>query len=165
MRLGTKTRYATRAMLELAEHYGLGMLTSREIADEQEFSAKYLEQLLGILRGASLVRSARGAQGGHSLARPPQEISLQEIYESIEGAKGLVPCHSDPAVCPRAPLCATREVWMRLHQACMQVLSSTTVADILARSRELREDASCAACTTPEVPAEADQGSAASWII
>jgi len=71
MKLGTRTRYGTRAMLELPLHYGNGPVSAGEIAARQQLSCKYLEQLLVSLKAAGLVRSVRGTQGGHVLARPP----------------------------------------------------------------------------------------------
>ena len=82
MKLGTKTRYGTRAMLELALNYEdeHSVVSARDIAVCQQISRKYLEQLLATLRAAGLVRSVRGTNGGHTLARPPDQINLRQIY-------------------------------------------------------------------------------------
>ena len=134
MRLTTKTRYGTRAMLDLALHAGAGPVCTSEIAERQQVSAKYLEHVLVLLRRAGLVRTRRGARGGHSLSRDPADIDLRQIYEALEGTAGLVECTEDPASCPRHVNCVTRHVWAEMREAALQVLSSTTVADLVARA-------------------------------
>jgi Rrf2 family cysteine metabolism transcriptional repressor len=132
MRLTTKMRYGTRAMLELALHYDEGLLSSKDIAERQQISLKYLEHLLTVLRDAGLVRSVRGAQGGHTLARPPDQINLRQVLDSLEGAGGLVECLTDPSYCARSDTCVTREVWAEMQAAGLAVLEKTTL-DKLAR--------------------------------
>jgi Rrf2 family protein len=135
MKLGTKTRYGTRAMLELAMNYedGQRLVSAREIAVCQQISTKYLEQLLAILRSAGLVRSVRGTGGGHTLARPPNQINLREIYSAFEGTEGFAECTSSPQVCDRTDVCATHQVWERMYAASMEVLESTTLEDLVRR--------------------------------
>ena len=133
MRLNTRTRYGARALLELALHYGEGPLSLADIARTQEISGKYLESVLGALRSASLVHSRRGAQGGYELARPPEAINLREVYAAFEGSEPFVPCTLDPDACRRWPLCVTQDVWARMYQASMEVLESTTLAELVAR--------------------------------
>ncbi len=135
MKLSTKMRYGSRAMLELALHYEDGVTSTREIAGQQAVSPKYLEHLLASLRSASLVRSVRGAQGGHSLTRPPAQINLREIYEALEGTEGFVPCTTCPEVCDRTQICATKEVWDRMFDSCMAILESTTLEALVRRVR------------------------------
>jgi Rrf2 family protein len=134
MKLGTRTRYATRAMLELALKYTEGTVSAREIASQQHVSPKYLEQLLTSLRSANLVRSVRGAQGGHTLTRHPAQVNLRQIYEAIEGTEGFVACTTCPEVCDRTETCATREIWDQLYAACMEILESTTLEDLARRT-------------------------------
>ena len=136
MRLTTKMRYGTRALVDLALHYGQGPLSSREISIHQEVSLKYLEHLLSLLRRARLIRTVRGAQGGHMLARPPDQINLRQVFDVLEGSNGLVECTSQPGLCSRYDACVTQEVWARMFQACMQVLEETTLADLAQRARE-----------------------------
>ncbi|MGQ9682246.1 MAG: RrF2 family transcriptional regulator [Anaerolineae bacterium] len=135
MRLNTRTRYAARALLELALHYGQGPLSLADIAGAQELSEKYLESVLATLRSASLVHSRRGAQGGYELAKPPEAINLRQVYAAFEGSEPFVPCTQDPDACRRWPLCATQDVWARMYQASMEVLESTTLANLVARHR------------------------------
>jgi Rrf2 family protein len=136
MKLGTKTRYGTRAMLELALHYhdGNGPVSAGEIAARQQLSAKYLEQLLVSLQAAGLVRSVRGTRGGHTLARPPDQINLREIYGVFEEAEGFAECTSCPEVCDRTGTCVTQTIWDRMYAASMEVLESTTLSDLAQRA-------------------------------
>ncbi len=86
MNLSAKTEYACLAMLELAKEYDSGEpLQLRRIAAEHGISARFMVQILLQLKGAGLVASTRGAAGGYRLVRPPQEISLSDVIEVIEG--------------------------------------------------------------------------------
>lgn len=134
MKLSTRMRYGSRAMLELALNYENGVVSIREIATQQQVSPKYLEHVLASLRSASLVRSARGAQGGHTLTRHPAQINLREIYDALEGTEGFVACTTSPEVCDRTETCATREVWAQIYAACMEILESTTLEDLARRA-------------------------------
>ncbi len=136
MKLSTKTRYGTRAMLELALNHEYGAVSVREIAARQSLSHKYLEHLLASLRSAGLVRSVRGAQGGHALTRRPDQIDLREIYHVFEGREGFVECTTSPELCDQTDGCATREIWTQMYAACMAVLESTSLADLAGRARE-----------------------------
>jgi len=116
MKLNTKMRYGTRAMLDLALSLENGntVVSVREIAARQQISSKYLEQLLASLRSAGLVRSVRGAHGGHTLTRPPDQINLWEIYTIFEGVGGLVECTTSPEICDRTDECVTQEIWAQI---------------------------------------------------
>ena len=144
MKLGTKTRYSSRAMLDLALNYdnGFGMISAREIAEHQDLSTKYLENLLATLRSAGLVRSVRGTEGGYTLARPPDQINLRQIYHVFEGTDGFVECTTDPEYCKRTDGCATQEIWAEMYDACMAILESSTLEDLARRVREKRADPS-----------------------
>ena len=83
MKISTKIRYGTRAMLELACHYGEGPIELREIAKREDISLKYLEQVIVPLRTAGLVKSARGSKGGYSFAKHPSEIYLKDLVETL----------------------------------------------------------------------------------
>ena len=135
LKLGTKTRYGARVMLNLALNYEKGVVSVREIAARQQVSPKYLEYLLTSLRAAGLVRSVRGAQGGHMLTRHPDQLSLREIYNAFEGTEGLVECTTSPEICARTDSCVTQEIWAQMYAACMEILESTTLEDLARRAR------------------------------
>jgi len=136
MKLSTRTRYGTRAMLDLALSYGQGPTPLKDIADHQDLSSKYLEQVLAALQAANLVRAIRGSKGGYILSRRPEQISLRDIYEFLEGSEGFVRCTSDPRVCTRADFCVTRELWATLYETCVKTLESVTLEDLARRARE-----------------------------
>jgi Rrf2 family protein len=129
-------RYGTRAMLELAVRYNSGFASAKEIAESQGLPPKYLEHLLATLRNAGLVRSVRGAQGGHTLTKSPHHITLHEIFDALEGSEGFVDCTTDPHSCSKAEMCVTQEVWAQMYSACVDVLKSTTLGDLVRRTEE-----------------------------
>jgi len=136
MRLNTKVRYGTRVMLELALHYKQGPLSLSEIAQRQGLPEKYAESLVGGLRAAGLVHSLRGPAGGYVLAAPPERITVRQVYDVFEGGDALAPCLADRAPCERRDACVTQEVWAAMQRAAMQVLESTTLADLVERQQE-----------------------------
>lgn len=136
MRITTKTRYATRALLELALLEGEGTLSLQQIASRQEIPPKYLESLFNALRNAGLVASIRGPQGGYRLARPAEQISLRDVYDIFEGQEAFVTCLDRPEVCRRSVDCVAREAWCEFFEKSMQVLEGITLADLARRARE-----------------------------
>jgi len=136
MKLTTKIRYGTRALLELALHHDGGPLSLKEIAERQSVSAKYLEQLFSTLQTAGLLTSIRGARGGYALSKPPDQINLREVYEILEGGDGLVPCTTQPEQCERSLTCVTQEVWKEMYDAGIAVLESTTLEDLAQHARQ-----------------------------
>ena len=136
MKLSTRGRYAMRAMLDLALHYGEGPILLKDVAKREQVSERYLEHLTLPLRAAGLVRSARGARGGFTLAKPPSQIRLIEVMQVSEGSIALVECVSDPEVCSRASLCVTRDIWAEMKKAMNGILESTTLQDLVERRKQ-----------------------------
>ncbi len=135
MKLSTKAQYGTRALLDLALHSGEGPVPLKDIAQRQEISLTYLEHLVTPLIAAGIVRSKRGARGGISLAKPPQEIKLSEAIQLLEGSTAPVECINDPDSCPRSDLCITRDVWSELEKSINNVLESITLQDLVERQK------------------------------
>ena len=133
MRLSTKARYSTRAMLDLAVHYGQGPIQVKEISARQQISARYLVQLFIRLRRAGLVRSLRGIRGGFTLAKPPAEIPISEIIRVAEGSVGPVKCIDKPELCPQSDVCLTRNIWAEIERATNKVLESITLQDLVSQ--------------------------------
>jgi Rrf2 family iron-sulfur cluster assembly transcriptional regulator len=131
MRLSTKTRYGTRLILDMAQHYGQGAIQLGEIASRQNISLKYLEQIIRPLKKANYVKSFRGAKGGHMLNKPPGEISVGEVVAVLEGGATLVRCDKNPDDCERVDSCLTRYIWREAAEAMFQRLSSITFADLM----------------------------------
>lgn len=141
MRISTKTRYGTRAMLDIGEHQGKGPVSLRELAERQGVSMKYMEQIVPSLKASGLIRSARGAQGGYLLAKDPHEISLHDIVHSLVGSWSLVDCLDDDDLCDRAQECVTYEIWNDIQKAMYKILDSTTLADMIDRHRKKKAKA------------------------
>lgn len=136
MKLSTRARYGTRAILDMAIHYREGLVSVKDVAERQQISERYLEQLILPLKAAGLVNSVRGAHGGCILARTPSHIKLREVIEALEGPIDLVECVDDPDTCPHAITCVTRDVWDEVQRAIDGVLESITLQDLVERHRE-----------------------------
>jgi Rrf2 family cysteine metabolism transcriptional repressor len=136
MKLSTKIRYGTRAILELASRFGEGPIELKEIARSQEISIKYLEQVIIPLRTAGIVKSARGSKGGYSLAKHPSEICLFDVVETLEGPLYLVDCIKDSKLCRRSSSCVTRDIWSEVSEALHRVLKSITLDEMVRRKIE-----------------------------
>jgi Rrf2 family cysteine metabolism transcriptional repressor len=136
MRISTKIRYGARAMLELASHYGEGPIELKEIARKENISLKYLEQVINPLRAAGLVKTIRGSKGGYSLAKPPSEICLYDVVETLEGPLNLLECLRDPKVCQKVPSCVTRDIWREVSDSISKIFYSVTLEDMVNRKRE-----------------------------
>jgi len=135
MKLSTRGRYGTRALLELALHHGKGPVPLKDIAQSQQISLPYLEHLITPLIAGGIVWSIRGARGGVSLARPPEEIRLSEVLQLLEGSIALVECVNDPKYCSRSDFCVTRDIWGELKKVMDGVLESTTLQDLVERQK------------------------------
>ena len=133
MKLSTRGRYGTRAMLELALHFGQGPVQLKDVAQKQQISLQYLERLMAPLMAAGLIHSARGIRGGVWLARAPSDIKLSTIVEAMEGPIVPVDCIQDPEVCSRSGFCASRDVWTEVQRAIYKVLEGITLADLVKR--------------------------------
>ncbi|MBM4284380.1 MAG: Rrf2 family transcriptional regulator [Deltaproteobacteria bacterium] len=140
MRLSTRSRYGARLMLDMAQHYNQGPIQLGDIAKRQDVSVKYLEQIIIPLKKAKYVDSVRGPRGGHSLARPPAEISLGEIVALLEEGTSLVECVDDAGVCRRAEMCPTRVVWKEVSEAIFERLRSITLADLVEKARAMNHE-------------------------
>lgn len=136
MRISTKGRYGTRAMVDIGENYGKGPVSLRKLAERQCISMKYMEQIIPLLKTSGLIRSSRGARGGYVLAKEPRKISLHDIVQALEGSWSLVDCLDDDTLCDRAKECVTYEIWHDVQTAIYRILDSTTLADMIDRHRK-----------------------------
>ncbi len=141
MKITTRSRYGVRLMLELAENYGKGQVLLKDIARNEDISEKYLSLIIIPLRTAGLVQSIRGAHGGYSLAKPPDEITLRDIVHVLEGGISLVDCVDNSLSCSRARTCASRDVWSIVSGQISRTLESISLGDLLAKTREKADSA------------------------
>lgn len=137
MQLSTKVRYAARAMIELALHYKEDPIQLNDIACRQDISVKYLEQIMAPLRARGFVRTQKGSRGGYHLAVKPENITLYDIVESIEGKLSPVSCVDNNGECERSEICVTRNVWSRIKDALKYELESKNLAELAAEQEDL----------------------------
>ena len=133
MKLSTKGRYGLKAMVDLAIHSQDKHIALRHIAERQDISEHYLEQLIAVLRKSVLVKSVRGAQGGYSLALAPDEITVGDILRALEGSLAPVACVDENVTeeCSEWDFCVTRVVWKEISDKVNEVVDSITLSDLL----------------------------------
>jgi Rrf2 family transcriptional regulator, cysteine metabolism repressor len=139
MKLSTRGRYATRALLDMATHQGNSPSALKDIAKRQQISLQYLEHLITPLIAAGLVRSVRGPKGGVVLAKHAADIKLSEVITILEGSLAPVECVDNPGVCERAKMCVTRDVWIDVKNAVNGVLEQTTLQDLIDRDKKKQQ--------------------------
>ena len=127
MKLSTKVRYAVRAMTELAMVSDDKFVPLRHVAEKQDLSMKYLEQMAGQLKIAGLVQSVRGAEGGYRLARSADTITVWDIYRVLDVSTELVDCRStncadQRSVCSRSGRCGAQEVWQEISGSVREIM-------------------------------------------
>ncbi len=130
MRMSTKAQYAVRAMVNLNLHSGGSPVTLRDISHRESISLTYLEQLFVKLRRGKIVTSVRGPGGGYLLARPAQEIKVDEIIDSVEESLVPVSCMDNKNGCACDDQCVTHNVWHGLGERIRQFLASITLAEL-----------------------------------
>lgn len=132
MRISTKGRYAVRLMLDLAICDVGDPVRIKDIAQRQEISEKYLEQIISLLHKAGLVKSIRGPQGGYRLTREPRQYTIGMILRVTEGSLAPVAClEGDENECHRKEQCATIKLWMQLDEAIRGVVDTVTIEDLM----------------------------------
>lgn len=136
MRMSTKGHHATRIMIFLANSPDRPV-TKAEIAEGENFSPGYLQQLMGTLAHAGLVRSYRGRSGGFALAQPAEEVTVQQVLHAAEGHFELAPCLD--VECPRAEVCAAHLLWLQAAARVNDLFESTTIAALARSERSLLE--------------------------
>ena len=130
MRVSAKADYALRACIQLAAAEGEGHVKGERVAQAQEVPLKFLENILGDLRHAGLVRSQRGAEGGYWLARPADEITLAEIIRAVEGPLANVRGVRPDAITYQGAAEPLKDVWIAVRASLRSVLEGVTLADV-----------------------------------
>lgn len=131
MKISTKGRYALRLMLDLAMHHTGNFIPLKAVAQRQDISDKYLEQIIHLLSKSGLVQSARGAQGGYRLTREPQEYTAGEILRLVEGSLVPVACLECGAHCEHVANCMTIDLYKRMQKAIDDIVDNTTLVDLI----------------------------------
>lgn len=132
MKISTKGRYALRMLVDLAEHRGEGYISLKDIAERQEISRKYLEQIIQIFNRTDVLRVGRGSQGGYMLAKSASQYTVGEILRMTEGSLAPVDCvDQSPIECPRSGGCPTLPVWRGLAKVVNEYLDGITLQDLV----------------------------------
>jgi Rrf2 family protein len=136
MKIPMKVDYGVRALVDLAQHAGEGRpVRTADIAGRQSIPEPYLDQVLTTLNKFGFIRSRRGPQGGHLLARPAAEITLDEVVATLEGRSAPLECIEDSTGCAMAGACAQQDIWRDVEDAVHHVLATTTVGQLASRQR------------------------------
>lgn len=131
MKISTKGRYALRLMIDLAINYEGNPIRIKDIAERQNISNKYLEQIIAILNKAGYVKSVRGPQGGYMLKKSPEEYTVGMILRLTEGSLAPVACvEEDGTDCERQSGCVTYLLWKKMADAVNDVVDTTTLKDL-----------------------------------
>jgi Rrf2 family transcriptional regulator, cysteine metabolism repressor len=142
MKVSTKSRYGVAAMVDLAQHFGEGPVALRNVAERQQVSEHYLEQLVSSLRKAGFVRSIRGAQGGYVLAKEPAEITVGDIVRAMEGPIAPVDCllaEQGPKnpYCSKTCGCIRRDIWRKMGDSISSTLDSITLENLCEDAKKI----------------------------
>ena len=142
MKLSTKGRYGLRAMIDLARYSEKEPVSISSIAARQDISERYLEQLVGILKKAGLVRSIRGATGGYVLARGACEISVGDVLRALEGSLEPVKCAAfDPEEgCMASGGCVTKYVWQKINESITRTVDEMNLEELVRESERINPE-------------------------
>lgn len=139
MKISTKGRYALRLMLDIALNDAKTPVRIKDIAERQQISDKYLEQIVSSLNKAGFVKSLRGPQGGYRLTKKPEEYTVGMILRLIEGSLAPVACLDDDINnCTRADRCPTLILWEKLYDAISEVVDNITLADLISWQKHMK---------------------------
>ncbi|MDA1188419.1 MAG: Rrf2 family transcriptional regulator [Chloroflexi bacterium] len=133
MHVPVQVDYGIRALVDLAEHAAEAPIRTADIARRQSIPEPFLARVLLTLSKGGLVASQRGPQGGHSLAKPPEDISMGMVVEHLGGTSSLVSCLDDLQNCGIYANCTQREVWSIVEEATKRILDATSIKDLLER--------------------------------
>lgn len=148
MGFSQKTVYALRAMYELARRHGDGPVSIAALAQAQNISPRFLENILIQVKQAGLTESVRGKEGGYLLRRSPDQVTVGDVLRAVEGAMNPVSClgGNAQAACPMRDDCVFLPMWRQAQEAMLSVYDGTTFADLVARGRLVQGDAASTYC-------------------
>lgn len=137
MKVSTKGRYALRLMIDLATNDDGNPIRIKDVAERQDISDKYLEQIISVLNKAGYVRSVRGPQGGYKLKKKPEEYTVGMILRLTEGSLAPVSCIEEEDTCERQSGCATYLLWKKISDAVNGVVDTVTLKDLVDWQRNI----------------------------
>ena len=143
MKLTTKGRYGLRAVIDLAVYAKDEPVSLAAVAERQNISISYLEQLIAKLKKAEIVQSTRGAQGGYTLAKSPEEISVGAILRALEGNLNPVDCveTNGESPCASSDFCVTKYVWKRISDSINDTVDAIFLSELIAESERVKQRA------------------------
>jgi Rrf2 family protein len=139
LKLSTKGQYGVRAMFEIAKGYPETPTNIKQIAERQDVSVAYLEQILNTLRRAGLIQSVKGPGGGYLLSAKPSGITIGEILRELEGPVAITSCLDPEEGCSRVETCVTHLLWRSLGEKIQDFLNTITLEDLLNEEDVLKE--------------------------
>ncbi|QNL50522.1 Rrf2 family transcriptional regulator [Olivibacter sp. SDN3] len=140
--LSKKSKYAIKALIVLGKNYGKEPMQILKIAEEENIPKKFLEQILLEMRNAGILYSKKGAGGGYSLNKDPEDIRLSQVIRLTDGPIALLPCVSLNFYrrcdeCKTEETCGIRDTFVDVRNAMLQILNDTSIADIIKREANL----------------------------
>ena len=132
MRISTQGRYALQMMVDLAQHYGDGYISLKDVAERQGVSLKYLEAIAATLNKAGFILSTRGKAGGYMLSKPAGDYTVGSVLKLAEGSLAPVACvYEGGESCERSEVCFTFPMWQELDRIVDEYLESVTIDDLI----------------------------------
>ena len=141
MKLSTKGRYGLRAVLDLGLNGTQEAVSLSSIAERQNISISYLEQLIAKLRKSGIVKSTRGAKGGYILAKPAEEISVGDILRCLEGDLSPVDCAEimgGETTCSASDICVTKFVWKRINDSIHEAVDNLMLSELVEEAQSMK---------------------------
>lgn len=140
MKFSTKGRYGLRAMIDLAVYSKSGQVALNSIADRQNISLNYLEQVFSALRKAGLVKSVKGAQGGYMLVKDPEHTTAGDILRVLEGPLSVIDeDEADFSKETSVRNCIRNCIWQKMDEAVNAYVDSVTLEDLARQYRKINE--------------------------
>ena len=137
MKISTKGRYALRMIIDLSMNQENGYVSLKDIAERQNISKKYLEQIVPMLNKGGILKTNRGNHGGYMLNRQPSELTVSDVLTATEGNLAPVSClEYEVNDCPRKENCNTLYIWEGLYKVINEYLSGITIQDIIDKCSE-----------------------------
>ena len=140
LKISTKGRYGLRAMVDLAVHGTSGHVSIKSIAERQNISENYLEQVFSTLRKAGLVKSIKGAQGGYALADLPEKITAGMILRVLEGDLSVIHENPDDLIPTTIESCLKSDVWQKIDDAINEVVDAITLEDLFNEHQKFNQN-------------------------
>lgn len=137
MKLSTRSRYGLRALIYLVNNQDKFPISVRIISQNEEIPLRYLERIMRILSKKGFVKAEVGAEGGYSLNKKPEDISIFDVIETLEGRLTLVVCLENPSKCKRISACASRPLWKELNDTLINLLKKYTLKDFILSKESL----------------------------